>query len=103
MPSTKEGWGISVLEAASCGTPTVAYNVTGLRDSVRNGITGLLVPLNDIKGLASAIIKILTDESYRLQLSRNARKWALKFSWERSAKIALNALKYTIRYSCSKR
>ncbi|RLF34932.1 MAG: glycosyltransferase family 1 protein [Thermoplasmata archaeon] len=96
LPSTKEGWGISVLEAASCGTPTVAYNVTGLRDSVKDKITGILVPFNDIEALATAITKILTNKQLRIQLSKNARKWALQFSWERTAKIALNAIKNAI-------
>src|SRR5262249_41256318 len=46
--SEKEGWGLTVLEAAACGTPAVATDVPGLRDAVRNGETGLLVPSGDV-------------------------------------------------------
>ena len=98
LPSTKEGWGISVLEAASCGTPTVAYNVAGLRDSVKNKVTGILVPFNDVGALAEATTEILADEQLRSQMSRNARKWALDFSWERTARGALSALEYAVTH-----
>lgn len=98
LPSTKEGWGISVLEAASCGTPTVAYDVVGLRDSVRHGITGLLVPFNDVYALAAAITEIINDEGLRSRMSQKAREWAMQFSWERTAKTALSALEYAMNH-----
>ena len=43
-PSLAEGWGLTILEANTLGTPAVAYDVPGLRDSVRDGQTGWLVP-----------------------------------------------------------
>lgn len=99
LPSTKEGWGISVLEAASCGTPTVAYDVVGLRDSIENDVTGLLVPFGDVDVLATAIIEIVTDERLRVQMSENAREWALQFPWDRTAKTALSALEYAMNHN----
>src|SRR5205823_79876 len=53
--SEKEGWGLTVLEAAACGTPAVVTDVPGLRDAVRDGETGLLVPPGDAAGLARTL------------------------------------------------
>jgi len=100
LPSTKEGWGISVAEAAACGTPTVGYDVIGLRDSVKNMETGVLVPFNDVNALTNAITEILTDEDFRIRMSRRAREWATRFSWERAAKKAFNAVEYAI-HNCN--
>ncbi len=85
LPSIKEGWGISVLEAASCGTPTIGYNVSGLRDSVKNGETGLLVPYGKIEDLARVIKKVLLDTFLRERLSANSVMYAREFSWDKSA------------------
>jgi len=84
-PSAREGWGLNVIEANALGTPCVAYDVAGLRDSVRNGETGLLVPNGDVEVLANAIIKVLSDDGLRERLSRNAIKWAGRFSWDKTA------------------
>lgn len=83
--SMKEGWGITVLEANACGTPAIAYDVPGLRDSIKDGETGLLVPSGDIEGLAQAITKLLTDAELRERLGGNALDWASSFDWDRSA------------------
>jgi len=85
IPSVKEGWGISVIEANACGTPAIAYDVPGLRDSIKNGKTGLLVPYGNIRELARATIRVLTGTRLRQNLSRNARKWASSFDWDKSA------------------
>jgi glycosyltransferase involved in cell wall biosynthesis len=84
-PSMKEGWGISVIEANACGTPAIAYDVLGLRDSVKDGETGLLVPDGKIEQLAEAIVELLSDSERRAGLSQNALGWASSFSWDRSA------------------
>ncbi|MEM5825795.1 MAG: glycosyltransferase family 4 protein [Candidatus Aenigmatarchaeota archaeon] len=86
-PSIREGWGINVIEANACGTPCIAYDVPGLRDSIVDGKTGLLVKENgNIEALANAIIKVLEDEKLRNKLSINALKWARRFSWDKSAR-----------------
>ena len=85
-PSSIEGWGITVLEANACGTPCVAYDVPGLRDSVRDGETGLLVKKNgDVEALAGAIVEVLMNKELRKDLSERALEWARNFSWDRSA------------------
>lgn len=84
--SIKEGWGITVIEANACGTPAIAYDVPGLRDSIVDGKTGFLVKEDgNAEKLAEAIIRVLTDDKLRDELSRNAIEWAKRFSWDRSA------------------
>jgi glycosyltransferase involved in cell wall biosynthesis len=87
LPSSKEGWGISVTEAAACGTPTVAYDVIGLRDSVKHNVTGFLVPYKDINALAEKIIELLSNEELRREMSMKAREEALKYTWSRTATL----------------
>lgn len=86
LTSPKEGWGISNLEAAACGTPTVASDSPGLRESVLDGETGLLVPHGDVDALAEAIATLLTDSDRREEMGRRARTFAEGFSWDASAK-----------------
>ncbi|MCI0433244.1 MAG: glycosyltransferase family 4 protein, partial [Gemmatimonadetes bacterium] len=83
--SPKEGWGISNLEAAACGTPTVASDSPGLRDSVLHEETGLLVPHGDVSALAAALRRLLEDHASRHRLGEGARRFALGFAWAASA------------------
>jgi glycosyltransferase involved in cell wall biosynthesis len=85
LTSPKEGWGISNLEAAGCGTPTVASDSPGLRDSVVDGETGLLVPHGDVPALAAALRRVLEDEPLRQELSAGALRFARSFGWDRTA------------------
>jgi glycosyltransferase involved in cell wall biosynthesis len=82
MASEKEGWGLTVLEAAACGTPTVALNVPGIRDAVRDGETGILVPTTDAASLADAIGRVLGDAALRERLAAAAVAWAARFTWD---------------------
>jgi glycosyltransferase involved in cell wall biosynthesis len=82
FPSPKEGWGITVMEAAACGTPSLASDAPGLRDSVRDGLTGLLVPHGDAAALASAMLRLAGDPALVERLGHAARQHALAHSWE---------------------
>jgi len=84
--SRREGWGRSVLEAAACGVPAVAYNVPGLREAVVHGKTGLLVELGDVKGLGSAIARLISDLDEAKRMGQEAREYASRFTWEESAR-----------------
>jgi glycosyltransferase involved in cell wall biosynthesis len=85
-PSIREGFGLNVLEANALGTPCVAYDVAGLRNSIINGRTGLLLKENgNSEKLAEAIIKILEDDMLRRMLSVNALEYSKSFSWDRTA------------------
>ncbi|HEX9656609.1 MAG TPA: glycosyltransferase family 4 protein [Bacteroidota bacterium] len=83
--SSKEGWGLTVIEANACGTPVIASNVEGLRDAVKDGETGLLYSYGDVNGLASNIIHVLTDDVLRHRLEENALRWSQEFDWDRAA------------------
>lgn len=83
--SPKEGWGITNLEAAACGTPVIASDSPGLRESVRHEVTGYLSPHGDIDALASHMQRIADNRILVETLGRSAREFALTFTWERAA------------------
>ena len=95
-PSVREGWGLNVIEANALGTPCVAYDVAGLRDSVKNGETGLLAKNGDIKDLAEKIATVLTDDGFRDRLSKNALENAQQFNWNKTAIQFMKVIKSTI-------
>jgi glycosyltransferase involved in cell wall biosynthesis len=84
-PSSREGWGLNVIEANAMGTPAVGYNVVGLKDSIKNNLTGLLVEQNS-KALAAGIYKLVTDKKLYQTMSDEGEKWAKNFDWEISTK-----------------
>jgi glycosyltransferase involved in cell wall biosynthesis len=96
MTSSKEGWGLTVLEANACGTPVIASRVPGLRDAVRDGETGLLYTFGDVPELAGKIIQLLKDPPFREELSAEALRWSHGFTWEKAATETLAALKEVI-------
>ena len=79
--SLVEGWGMTIMESAACGTPAVAYDVAGLRDSVINNETGLLVSDGNVKSLAQNLLRVLQDEQLRIKLGNNALNRTKQFSW----------------------
>ena len=85
FPSPKEGWGITNLEAAACGTPTVASDSPGLRESVLDGRTGTLVPHGDVPALAAALEALAKDPARVEVLGREALDFAGQFTWQRTA------------------
>jgi len=84
--SPKEGWGITNFEAAACATPVVASDSPGLRESVRDGETGFLVPHGDVAALAAALTRIAGDPQLVASLGANARRFAERFTWEAAAR-----------------
>ena len=85
-PSPKEGWGLTVVEANACGVPVVASDRPGLRDSVWDGETGLLVPYGDVKAFARASIDILEDEELWRRMSSRALERVGELTWERCSR-----------------
>lgn len=77
--SRSEGWCLSALEAAACGVPTVAYSVPGLRDSVSEGVSGLLVPDGREELFANAVMSILTAPG---KWRTSSVEWARRFTWD---------------------
>ena len=92
VPSFHEGWGLVVAEAASQGTPSVAYNTAGLRDVIVDGVTGVLVGSNTPGGLATAAVELLKNKKEYRQLQQ-AGMWRTKeMSWDKTATSVLTVL-----------
>ena len=93
-PSIREGWGINIIEANACGTPCIAFDVHGLRDSIVDGKTGLIVKdTSSVKSLGKTIVEFIQNSKLRKEFNYNALEWSAKFTWDRSAKEFLNILK----------
>ncbi len=91
-PSLKEGWGLTNIEANACGTPVIASNVPGLKDSVVHEKTGVLYEYGDVQKLSEHLIKILSDRNYREELTKGGLDWAKKFSWDDAAEMTLELI-----------
>ena len=89
-PSMNEGWGMTAIEANACGTPAVAYRVSGLDESISDGISGLLA--DDDEAFVQHLIAVLSDEELRRRLSQGALDWASAFDWNKTAREMLHAL-----------
>ncbi len=76
LPSHREGFPRSAMEAAACGLPVVATDIRGCRQVVDNGRTGLLVPVHDATGLAGAIAMLAADPARRRAMGDAARRRA---------------------------
>ncbi len=85
FPSPKEGWGITVVEAAACGTPSIASDSPGLRDSVRDGETGYLVPHGNVEALAGRMLELAASPAIVARLGTAARRFAEGLTWESAA------------------
>ncbi|MCQ8772049.1 glycosyltransferase family 4 protein [Streptomyces telluris] len=91
--SLAEGWGLSVMEAAAAGVPALAYDVPGLRDTIRHDVTGwLLGPDDDLaSGLAKALRAVAPPQD-AARWEAECREWAARFSWTATAAHLLAAL-----------
>ena len=85
FPSPKEGWGLTIMEAAGCGTPSIASDSPGLRDSVQAGRTGYLVPHGDPAALASRMLELAGNPGLIEELGQEARRVAQSWSWDDAA------------------
>jgi glycosyltransferase involved in cell wall biosynthesis len=82
--SAREGWGMTLTEAAACGTPAVATRIAGHADAIRDGSSGLLAD-GDPASLGGAMAEVLTDEALRARLSRGALDRAAELTWSNTA------------------
>ncbi len=80
--SSKEGWGLTVIEANACATTVVASNVPGLRDAVKDGETGLLYEYGNVTELADKIILLAEDAALRERFGKSAERWSQSFDWQ---------------------
>jgi glycosyltransferase involved in cell wall biosynthesis len=96
VPAIREGWALVVTESNAMGTPVVAYDVPGLRDSVRNGHTGMLVKENSPEGLSSSVVNLLQNYNLLEKYSSNCLTFSKQFSWDISADIFEKIVRDTI-------
>ncbi|OGD86456.1 hypothetical protein A2Z23_00635 [Candidatus Curtissbacteria bacterium RBG_16_39_7] len=97
--SVKEGWGLTIVEAASVGTPAVVYNVGGLKEVVINNKTGIICQKNTPESLAQNILKLISDQKLRSKLEENATIFASSFSWEKTAKEFASVINQVVKAS----
>src|SRR5262249_7966833 len=88
--SSAEGWCLTVMEAATCGTPSAALRIGGLPESIVDGETGLLA--DDGPELVEAVRRLVSDDGVRSSLGAAAKPRAAEFPWERTAREALDEL-----------
>lgn len=93
--SIKEGWGLVVVEAASQSTPSIVYNVGGLRDSVRDGITGVVVRKNTPQILANEAISLIQDKERYQRYQQECLEWAGQLHWKEATKASLDFIQKT--------
>jgi glycosyltransferase involved in cell wall biosynthesis len=87
-PSPKEGWGITNMEAAACGTPVVASRSPGLRESVRDQRTGYLFTPGDVAQFSARIVQIAGDSDLRGRMGAAAREFAESLTWDEAARLS---------------
>jgi glycosyltransferase involved in cell wall biosynthesis len=85
QPSMLEGWGITVIEANASATPVIASNVNGLKDSVVDQKTGILVKPKDVNAFSEAMIILIANKKTRDQYTKQSLEWAKQFDWKNSA------------------
>lgn len=83
MPSETESFGLSALEAMSCGMPVITSNAGGLPEINVDGVTGFACPVGDVEAMAKGAIRILTDDMLHKEFSENSVKRAMEFDPER--------------------
>lgn len=93
--SSREGWGLTVIESNACGVPVVAADSPGLRDSVKDGYNGILYPYGDIDALVAAIKRLFQDRSLLALMRKQAIQWSEQFNWDASAQGILEILQKT--------
>ena len=102
FPSHRESFGLVGLEAMACGKAVIATPL-GFSEYIENGKDGIIIPAKDEKSLKDAIVDLMTNEKKRKMLEKNARKKALKYSWDNVAKQYMRVFKEVLRESEKKK
>jgi glycosyltransferase involved in cell wall biosynthesis len=95
--SPKEGWGLTNLETQASGTPVIASDSPGLRESLVPGETGILVPHGDTIALASAMRRLADDANLVQSMGAAGRRFAGRFTWDRSSDQTLAHLQHVVQ------
>ena len=89
FPSRSEGYPLSLVEAMACGVAPVASAIPGVVDVVEHGVSGLLSPPEDWKGLADSILRLQSEPALLEALRRGARERVAPTSWEPLARAQM--------------
>jgi glycosyltransferase involved in cell wall biosynthesis len=89
LSKSVEGFGISYIEAAWHGKPSIAYCSGGVEEAIMDGRTGFLVPESEIKAVAEAIQRLIQNPKERLALASSCREFARSFSWAKTLQVYL--------------
>ena len=84
--SWNEGWGLTVGEAMICGCAIACTDIDGYKEMVEDGVTALLSPIKDPNSLANNIIRLIENDSLRIELAKRGNEHIKKFNWENSYK-----------------
>ena len=90
--SIKEGWGLNVIEAASQATPAIVYNVSGLKNSVKNGETGIVLGENSSSEMAKEALWLFTDKTRYILFQKNCLAWAGSLKWKNATRDSLKMI-----------
>ncbi len=94
LPSKREGFGTSIIEAGACSTTSIGSNIYGITDSIVNGKTGLLHKLDNISDIESKMNKLVNNQKLRKHMGIQARKRAIdKFDQNQASRNLLNYIK----------
>ena len=91
--SLSEGWGMTLTEAARCGTASVASNIPGHADAVSHGVSGYLFDTDE--EYEKSLITLLSSRSAALSLGESAHHWSSNFTWEKTATESFRVLAST--------
>lgn len=91
-PSIKEGWGLTIPEAAYVATPSIVYDSSGLRDVLRGSDFKIIVKSNTPKELAEEVVQLLDDKALYKKLEKQVISIRKQFDWQKTADVALSVL-----------
>ena len=87
VPAVHKGWGLIVTEGNAMGTPAIGYDVHGLRDSIKDDETGIIIKEKSPAAMAQQAILLLRDSERLSKYSRNALEFAGQFSWDTTVNL----------------
>ena len=93
-----EGFGISVIEAASCKIPVIASRLEGLQDAIKDGRNGFLIEPGNAGAWAAKISELLSDDAFRKDFGEKARQYVVEnFSWEKISRQYLEEIQKVLK------